>query len=279
MQQCAVCNKSYAKLGAHYRYSPGCKVAPVLPSAPEPAPLPAAPSTTPTGDALRWQQASSKLGSMIAHMRLQKNVHILHCEMAVELARAAVLLVLDVLESKLATNKLAAATVVDVRAGATEVLGGLNNITDVCKKQTEGALRPISRPLLAKDEEGKKQFAFFSLIHLIADVLQNDAESRKHTLEESDEIRTGKYRQPPVVLTDTKHGERFRNSPCSRPALPGERRRVVLDLHSWNDDATVGPSPAALSLPTCLLTYADVCCSGSSPSAYAVKSTSTRSCS
>ena len=242
MPTCGACGAQYLRLGGHLRYSPGCGELAVSPSEPPPPP-PATPSqtpsNTPSGDTLRWAQMSSKLGFIIASMRLNQKIHILHVEQAITLARTAIELAMDVLDVKCGNNQEAAANATEVRAGAMRVLDGLKDVDHVCKEQTTGALSPIKRPGLAPDEVGKKHFAFFSLIHLIADVLQNDTESRKYIEAESDEIRTGKYRELPTVLTDTKHGLRFRNSALSRKALPGEPRRIVMDLHSWNDDATV----------------------------------------
>jgi len=78
----------------------------------------------------------------------------------------------------------------NVRAGMARVMDSLRNIDTVCMEQTKGALQPISRPTLAPDEEGKKHFAFFSLTHLVCDMLQHDKEARMDIKASSAKIKT-----------------------------------------------------------------------------------------
>ena len=178
-----------------------------------------------------------ELQRIIACMHLQNKVHINHCEEAVRLARAATLLVLDVCRA-LSEDASAFDNVVKQTLA---VMDKLMNVDEACAQHAPGSLQPVSRPLLESNHESKKHFAFFSLVSLIGDVLQNDDEALEQILISSADFATGKYREPPTIISDVKHGLKFAASPCSRsiPVNPSKQRRVVIDLHAWNDDATV----------------------------------------
>ena len=176
-------------------------------------------------------------------MHLHKKVSVTACTMAVQLAELAAAITVEAclkVASSSGAPDSAAISTVGERVAA--VLEELRNIDKVCEVEAPGALMPVERPLLAPFAASQKHFAFFSLIQEIADVLQNDAESRQHVESSTAEWSTGKFRTPPTVMTDVVHGQRFRESPASRPAtaleLAGPKRwRIV--IQPWNDDATV----------------------------------------
>ena len=239
MSECKSCGKAYQVWLSHVRYSPHCKVATVPATAPSVQDHPKSGPGSSRADEIRWTEIANKLGRMVAHMHLQNKMLITHCDEAVSLASTAVSLVLDAFDAMHGAAPAVSSAVRAVQAAATTVMDKLRDVDKVCAEHTEGALSPISRPLLAPDDESKKHFAFFSLTHLICDMLQHDKEARQACIDDSAKIRTGQFRKPQTSLTDTKHGSRFAASPASRPAAPGEGKRLIIDIHSWDDDATV----------------------------------------
>ena len=114
-------------------------------------------------------------------MHLHKKVSVTACTMAVQLAELAAAITVEAclkVASSSGAPDSAAISTVGERVAA--VLEELRNIDTVCEVEAPGALMPVERPLLAPFAASQKHFAFFSLIQEIADVLQNDAESRQH---------------------------------------------------------------------------------------------------
>ena len=198
---------------------------------------------------LGYKKLRRKIGNELAQMHLHKKVSMTACVMAVQIAKLATAITVELCRKASAS---AGATRLDhelamVGEHVAAVLQELTDIDKVCEAEAPNALMPVARPLLAEPVASKKHFAFISLIHAIADVLQNDAEDRQHCWSSSAEWSTGKFRTPPKVMTDVVHAQRFRDSPASRPAtaaeLSGPKRCRIL-LQPWNDDATVRlPSP------------------------------------
>ena len=265
-QLCPACGHTYVSWGQHVRRH-GCK----LPAAGKCAPCvesPSADEQPSMWDAEpRWREMASELGEKLAVMHLHSKIHISECQLAVELAEQAVSHVINACRAVVSDESAAAIDGVRDRASAT--LKKLRNIDAVSAEHAPGALMPVPRPLLASPEASKKQFAFFSVEHLLRDVVQNDPEDRGHIQSSSEEWKTGKFRQPPTVITDVTHGARFRSSPVSRPAGPNEARRGRIYIQTWNDAATVWlpcpalplaalPCPAAMRLAR-LLTVRNSC--------------------
>ena len=118
----------------------------------------------------------------------------------------------------------------------------LNQIEATCKRQVrQPIMSTVQRPLLGAAKDRDKHFAFFSLIELVSDTLQNDAMARRHILLKSKDWGTGDlYMKEPTMLRDFEDGTRFRWSPAAKPFPVGEnqlRVRVVID--TWVDDMTV----------------------------------------
>ena len=294
---CPSCGRSYVSWGQHRRQW-GCQHPPtVLLPTPLVAEQPRADLTSELG----YKKLRRTLGKELATMHLHKKIQVSACVMAVQLAEKAVEITVELCRRAVSSTGAGeldtAISTVSERVAA--VLRELRNIDKVCEVEAPDALMPVTRPLLSPPDASKKQFAFFSLIHEIADVVQKDAESRRYIEASSAEWSTGKFRTPPRMMTDIVHAQRFRDSPASRPAtaleLAGPKRwRIV--IQPWNDDATVSTLPASPCLPplprtpshgaqpavarlayptlfslNCLLLLD----SGSSASAYAVSSTST----
>jgi len=192
---------------------------------------------------------ANQLGRRVATMHLKNGVAINHCKAAVEFGERAVQLTIEAMLS--AACRVDPAVEAELKAMAQRCLstvGKLAAVETVVARQAEGALQPVERPQLAAAAESKKHFAFFSLTEQIADVLQNDAESRKYCRAESREYCTGRYRRKPHTITDIVHAERFRQSPASRVRF--SNNRFVLVGNPWNDDATVSVhAPSLQSLP------------------------------
>ena len=169
-------------------------------------------------------------------MHLHKKVSVTACTMAVQLAELAAAITVEAclkVASSSGAPDSAAISTVGERVAA--VLEELRNIDKVCEVEAPGALMPVERPLLAPFAASQKHFAFFSLIQEIADVLQNDAESRQHVESSTAEWSTGKFRTPPTVMTDVVHGC-ARSGERARPAVarlayptPSPNRLLLLD--------------------------------------------------
>ena len=244
-QACPSCGLTYVSWGHHVRYH-GCKppVAGVCAPCDE---SPSADEQPSMWDAEpRWREMASELGEKLAVMHLHSKVHISECRLAVELAEQAVSHVINACRAVVSSDESAAAAIDGVRVQESATLKQLRDIDAVCAKQATGALVPVPRPLLSPPEASKKQFALFSVEHLLRDEVQNDAETRWHVKSSTEEWKTGKFRQPPTVITDVVHGARFRSSPASRAAGPNEARRGRIYIQTWNDAATVWSLPRAL---------------------------------
>jgi hypothetical protein len=234
---CAACGRSYAYWGKHMRQW-GC-------AWPEPARAQKADSTLALD--LRFMELQNRLGVTVATLHLHQNMSITACVSAVQLAEEATAHVIETMRAAAASaaassTVLAAADITAIGARSAALLQGLRKIPEVCEKHATGALTPVERPLLAQAKASKKHFAFFSLVHEIADILQNNPEDRNHCYTSTEEWSTGKLRLPQSKITDVIHGQRFRDSPASRPFTPAERaglRRVHIAAQAWNDDATV----------------------------------------
>ena len=242
---CASCGRTYILWGQHERRW-GCQL---------PALAEEKQARRDLASDLRFKELQSRLGVEVATMHLHKCISITACVMAVQLAEKAAAHVIETVRSAAvaaaASNTvLGEEDIIAIGARSTAVLQELRNIDKVCEMHAPNALTPVARPLLAPAEASKKHFAFFSLVHAVADVLQNCPEDRAHCYKSSEEWRTGKFRLPQNSITDIVHAQRFRDSPASRPATPAELagpRRVILAAQPWNDDATVS-TPAALML-------------------------------
>ena len=206
-QACPSCGLTYVSWGHHVRYH-GCKppVAGVCAPCDE---SPSADEQPSMWDAEpRWREMASELGEKLAVMHLHSKVHISECRLAVELAEQAVSHVINACRAVVSSDESAAAAIDGVRVQASATLKQLRDIDAVCAKQATGALVPVPRPLLSPPEASKKQFAFFSVEHLLRDEVQNDAETRWHVKSSTEEWKTGKFRQPPTVITTVLDSDR-----------------------------------------------------------------------
>ena len=236
--RCEACGVHCVSLGQHRRQWPQCRPAcePCEPASDPPPSAEVKPSIK--AEDLRFGEIANHLGRRIAAMHLESLVEIAHCKAAVALAKHAVELTIQaMLSSKVHIDTALEAELKAVGARCVQTVGKLNNIDAVVARQAPGALKPVQRPLLAAPAESKKHFAFFSLTEQIADMLQNDTETRQHCRASSREYCTGRYRRPPDTITDVIHAERFRQSPASRVRF--SNNRLVLVGNPWNDDATV----------------------------------------
>lgn len=195
-----------------------------------------------------YKKLRRALGKELSEMHLHKKVPVATCVMAVKLAEQAAAITVDACRRAVASAGATAdvqqeVAAVDKRVAA--VLQELRDINKVCEAEAPDALLPVVRPLLAPGGASKKHFAFFSLKDVAADVMQKDAEARRHICSSSDDWSTGRFRTPPSVVTDIVHAQRFRESPASRPATAAELagpKRYRIAVQAWNDDATVSDS-------------------------------------
>ena len=180
------------------------------------------------------------------HASVERVLYETHVEEAVTLAEAAVehtrSLVDKAMRTSAADGPVTRASVTQAFDAMMAVLKKLHNVSDCCKEASANALVPVDRRI-GPPNSCKQWFAFNSIGSLIADTLAKDKHARTSWVATSESWKTGAFREEPAVLSDIVHGRKFRESPLSRRAGPGEERRVRIGVALWNDDATVHSLP------------------------------------
>lgn len=206
------------------------------------------PQGTPKVDAARFHDATFEhmLGAHVATMHLQKCASEAQVLNAVAMTEDAVSFLCKRLLQKIsACDHELQREIKQVIDTSLAAIKRLYNVKRTCAEVTPCAVEPVKRPMGLSADENAKHFGFFSLIHLIEDVLKNDAVARKHCLESSKFWSTGAlYKKYQDRVSDFQDTKRFRWSPLARPADPHALEldgalRVRVGIDGWNDDFTV----------------------------------------
>lgn len=244
MEQCTACGWKGISLQMHLSNWRNVACMPAAPLAP-----------ALEGVARRCSTAASRLPSLeyerilgehVQKMYLEKIMHQTHIRCAVALAQDAVsLLSSRIIKELESTAPQAVSTISSLVAGAVHSIKQLNDVERTCQRQCRVTIPAmVPRPLLGPDKIRRKHFAFFSLIDLIIDMLQNDSTARRHFLAKSRYWGTGVlYQKEPTVMRDFEDARRFRWSAAAKAFPTGEKlERVRGVIDSWNDDMTVNTS-------------------------------------
>ena len=231
MQQCPCCGAGpfsdcTQSLNSHFRNSPWCEP-PEEVEKKDAAPQ----KRSRTASSLFQNRLHARLRNFLMSAHFDKYMPLNHLQVCVTMVVGIVMLVLSFLESEVPA---AHQTAEEVRT----LLRSLPSVNSLIAEGTGKTLRV--EPLVFQHAGAKKGGVFFSMYQLVAVMLQESAEVRRHVLEASDEWKTGDlFEVKPGVYSDLTHGRRFRSRHdiCGK-ATPEQSSDIRVVIHGWTDEFT-----------------------------------------